>query len=179
MPRKPFTTFQKEIAFDRYYAMGEQRDLKRVASELQGNENFIDGAPAWKTLQNWSSQYNWQQRCELRDIENSQKIQAKTDRVVVNTKADYRNDIRLSLQPVKAAINSAIVKKEDPETGEVKAVLNFSVEDAKDLAQMVNSLEKLIKTDLVLMGEADSHAEVSGKGIVFNFTGTPITEDDI
>jgi hypothetical protein len=139
--------------------MGEQRELKGLAMGLQGAEGFIDGAPTWKTLKSWSAANNWQQRCELRDIENSQKVQAKTDRVVVNTKADYRNDIRLSLQPVKAAINSAIVTKEDPKTGEEKAVLNFSVEDAKDLAQMVNSLEKLIKADLLLMGEADSRGE--------------------
>jgi hypothetical protein len=161
MPRKPFTTFQKEIAFDVYYAMGERRDLGQLAINLQSTDDFEDGAPKIGTLKVWSTKENWQQRCELRDIENSQKVQAKTDRAVVNAKADWRKDISLAVQPVKAAINSAIVKKKDEKTGEEKAVLNFTVENAKDLALMIGSLEKMVKTDLVLIGESDTNASMN------------------
>jgi hypothetical protein len=155
-------------AFDKYYTMGESRSLLSLADHCNVTE---------RTLKRWSIAFNWQERISQRDIENGKKIMAKTDRAVVNTKADYRKDIRLALQPVKAAINSAIVEKKNPETGQMEKQLSFSVGEAKDLAIMVNSLEKLVKADLLLMGEADSHSEHSGQ-VAFYF-GDELTKDDI
>ena len=75
--KKPFTQYQREIAFDRYYAMGESRDLGKLALGLQGTENFIENAPCRSTITKWSMEENWQERCTIRDIENAGKVQAK------------------------------------------------------------------------------------------------------
>jgi len=171
---KPFTKLQQEAAFDRYYAMGASRVLNELRKNLVDTEEFTDRSPALQTLKTWSKENNWQERLKLRDIENSKKVQAKTDREVVNTKADYRKDIRLTQQPLKAAINKVIVPAKDGKP----ATINIEVENARDLALIVGALEKLIKLDLVMIGEADSHTQLSGDGISFNF-GDKITEDDI
>ena len=81
---------------------------------------------------------------------------AKTDREIVNTKADYRKDIRLMIQPLKAAMNKVIVK--DEETGELTVAIDMKT--ARDVNYIVTSLEKCIKTDLLLMGEADSRTDM-------------------
>lgn len=135
-------------AFNEYYLMGDKRSLTVLAG---------DRGVSVKTTKKWSAEFNWQERIKLRDIEIGRKTTEKVDDQIVNTKADYRRDIKLSMQPVKAAINSAIIKNK--KTG--KAKLNFSVEDAKDLKAMVDSLEKLIKVDLVIMGEPDSRTETN------------------
>jgi len=151
----PFTTMQIEAAFDIYYSLGVERDLRKLAGCLGGTEFFPNALPVYTTLRKWSAKYNWQDRVVQRDIENSKKIQAKTDRTVVNTKADYRRDVRLALQPIKATINKVIVK--DKETGELE--VRIPIEEARDLASVIASFEKLIKLDLLLMGEADSRTD--------------------
>ena len=133
-------------AFDEYYAMGDKRSLTLLASDC--------GVTA-KTCKEWSRTFNWQERIHQRDIENGKKLQAKTDRVIVNTKADYRRDVRLALQPIKAAINKVIVKNEETGQPEVR----IPIAEARDLTSVIISFEKLIKLDLLLMGEADSRAE--------------------
>ena len=133
-------------AFDKYYAAGDKRSLKTLSGRCK-----ID----IRTAQKWSSKFNWQERIARRDIENGKKIQAKTDRTIVNTKADYRRDVRLALQPLKAAINKAIVKNEETGLPEVK----IPIKEARDLTSVIMSFEKLIKLDLILMGEADSRTE--------------------
>jgi len=152
-------------AFDYYYSLGAARSYTEVARKFNVSRT---------SLAKWAKAFNWMDRIAQRDIENSKKIQAKTDRTIVNTKADYRRDVRLALQPLKAAINKVIVK--NPDTG--KPEVKIPIDEARDLASVIVSFEKLIKLDLVLMGEADSHTQVSGEGIAFNF-GNIITEDDI
>lgn len=136
-------------AFNQYYLMGADRSLRELARLRNVSE---------KSPKRWSKAFNWQERITLKDIDLSRKIEEKVDDAVVNTKADFRRDIRLSMQPVKAAINSAVIK--DKKTGE--ASLTFKVENAKDLKAVIDSLEKLIKVDLLVMGEADGRQEVSG-----------------
>ena len=150
-----FNTMQREAAFDAYFAMGAERHLNKLRTYLANTKHFTAGVPAYITLREWSSKDNWQARITQRDIENGKKIQAKTDRAVVNTKADYRRDVRLALQPLKAAINKVIVKNEETGLPEVK----IPIIEARDLTSVIMSFEKLIKLDLILMGEADSRTE--------------------
>ena len=156
-------------AFDYYYSLGNSRSYMQVAQKLHVSKTSVA---------KWSKAFNWNERVIQRDLEINKKTEEKTNDAIVNTKADYRADIRLALQPIKALINSAIIEKENPKTGKKESVIKFSVEDPKDMASMITSLEKLIKADLLLMGEADSHAQLSGSAISFNF-GNKLTEDDI
>lgn len=156
-------------AFDAYYAMGPERSLVRLAG---------DRGVSVKSIKKWSTEFNWQERLIQRDLEINRKTEEKTNKAIVNTKADYRADIRLALQPIKALINSAIIEVTNEETGQKENQLKFSVENPKDMASIIGALDRLIKADLLLMGEADSHTAVSGDGIVFKFGGK-VSEDDL
>lgn len=170
MGSKPFTEYQKEIAFDRYYAMGGARELKGLARGLVGAEGFEDRAPTWKTVKRWSADNNWQERAKLRDISNSKKEQDKTDKEVVNTKADYRKQIKERLGNIntdlgylKTSFGTAKKKLEDEKNTEleVKSIKEL-VELAKAMQGMYKEEQNLMKLDLLMMGEADSHSEMSG-----------------
>jgi len=147
-------------AFDKYYAMGEDRKLASLVSYCDVTET---------TVKRWSRSFNWQMRIAQRDLENGKKIMAKTDETVVNTKADYREDIRRVLQPVKAAINKVIVK--DPKTG--KLGVNLIVDDARQLAALVGALDRMVKLDMLLMGEADSRTDNTFKLYDVDLSGYP------
>lgn len=169
MPR-PFTEFQKEMAFDAYYAMGAARDIKRLEGGLKGAEEFKDGSPAWRTLKKWSAAHNWQERCKQRDIDNSKPRQKQTDREVVKTKASYRVEISKDLGELDA-IGSRIVRlladvankiqSDDSEgSDEKKPAPVIEIKSIEDLDKMMTSLKKyrdikkdLMNLDLKLIGE--------------------------
>lgn len=163
MPR-PFTEFQKEMAFDAYYAMGARRDLKRLEGALQGAGEFSEGSPAYKTIRKWSAANNWIERCKQRDIENAKKVEAKTDREVVKTKAAYRIEIgeireelkvfRQRVEKLIADATNAIEKK------------RIKIGSIPELDQVISALKKFhdmdkdyIKLDLQLIGEGDGQEQ--------------------
>lgn len=134
-------------AFEYYYSLGSKRSHALVASKF--------GVRA-TTVARWSMSFNWQGRIVERDRDNGQRITEKNNSAIVNTKADYRRDIRLALQPVKAAINKAIVKNE--ETGQLE--VRIPIAEAKDLSSVIGAFDRLVKLDLLLMGESDSSQEI-------------------
>ena len=167
---KPYTEFQKEIAFDVYYALGEARNLNTLSQHLVNTEGFREGSPKFDTLKTWSRRQNWQTRVKQRDIENARKVQAGTDREVVNTKADYRKGIAEDIKELMLengylarSYGTAKKKLEDPEDESLDV---RSVNQLTELARaMQGNLAKkieLIKLDLLLMGEADSREEHTG-----------------
>ena len=50
----PYTTAQREAAFDAYYVMGRGRHLDKLIINLTGTEMFPDRPPALQTLKEWS-----------------------------------------------------------------------------------------------------------------------------
>ena len=101
-----------------------------------------------RTLKSWSKAFNWQKRIEQRDIEIGNKLEKKTNKIVLNTKADYRKEIQNSMKVLIGAIRTAFTKGID---GKLK--LNIAVTSINDLNQIINSTEKLIKLDMDLIGE--------------------------
>ena len=176
MPRG-FTEFQKETAFDRYYAMGPERRLRTLSGSLVDTEGFPK-SPSYVTLKKWSRAHNWQERVKLRDIENSKQVQIKTDREVVNTKADYRKMIKERLAEdlkLDGYVTALIGKAKDKiEKGEL------SVDTIKDLAELMRVYQgatakkvELIKADLLLIGEADSRVDA---GVQINVHGVDMDQ---
>jgi hypothetical protein len=155
-------SLKHQEAFDYYYSLGKDRTYRSVADRFKVGKRAVE---------RWGSEFNWLERIQQRDISNSREVQARTDRVVVNSRADHRKDIRLALQPVKAAINKLVQK--NPDTGELE--LKIEMKTPKDMALAISSLEKLMKLDLVMMEEADSRTDHK---VVFILPGD-ITEDDI
>jgi hypothetical protein len=161
---KPFTEFQKEMAFDRYYAMGAKRDLKELLRNLQGTEAFPDEPPTYSTIKKWSMANNWQEQCKQRDIENAKKVEAKTDREVVKTKAAYRveiGEIREELKVFRQRVEKLIA--DATEAIEKKQI---KVGGIPELDQVISSLKKFhdmdkdyVKLDLQLIGEGDGQEQ--------------------
>ena len=167
-------TKRHKDAFNDYYLMGADRSLRELAR--LHNVHL-------KSTARWSKEFNWQERIELRDIDLSRKLTEKVDDAVVNTRADYRKQIKDRLDEdlkLDSYATTLIGKaKEKIEKGEL------SVETIKELTELMRVHQgstakkvELMKADLLMMGEADSHTQLSGNGVTFNF-GDKITEDDL
>lgn len=144
-------------AFDYYYSLGADRTYVSVGDRFD---------VASRTIERWSKAFNWKERIIQRDLENNKKVEKKTDKAIVNTKADYRADIGNALEPVMSMLNGVVEKDTD---GKLK--VSIAVETPKDFALMVGALEKLVKLDLELMGEGSD-----GRQIIF-INDTPRPKD--
>lgn len=122
---------QKE-AFEYYYAMGDKRDINKVSTENGGE---IDRTV--RTIYEWSRRFDWVERVKQRDIEIGKKLEKKTNTTIVNEKAKYRKIIQ-------ASIGRFV---QDLQEGKVKI-------------RTISDFEKIVKLDLLLMGEADSIQKV-------------------
>jgi len=136
-------TLKHKEAFEYYYSLGDKRNLPSVAIQCKCSD---------RAVANWSKAFNWQERVEQRDIENARRLEEKTDAAVVATKANYRKEIKSSLGVIKAAIGTAIENK--------KLRSDLSVEDVADLNRLTQAYERLVKLDLLLMGEATAREDI-------------------
>ena len=137
-------TLRSQKIFEEYYIMGEDRSLTKLREKLL-SQQYPHKVPGLKTLKRWSKAFNWQQRIEQRDMANAKKIEQKTDETIVNAKADYRKDIKIQLSIFRVLLNQAVKK--------IKAGEFTEIESISDVKEIVNCYEKLIKLDLLLMGE--------------------------
>jgi len=84
----------------------------------------------------WSKAFDWQARIEQRDQENARRIQQKTDETIVGVKAKYRKVIGAAISDFVARLKAGQI-----------------------VVDSVSDLERLVKLDLLLMGEAtETHA---------------------
>jgi len=131
--------------------MGKNRSFEKLWDKLchQNTTNMSLKIPSCDTLKRWSKNFNWQQRVEQRDIENNRalenKLKPETTKIIVNTKADYRAEIKTQLGILKAILNKVI---KDFKNDDIIDVANTG-----DLKDIINSYEKLCKLDLLLIGE--------------------------
>ncbi|MBT9168571.1 MAG: hypothetical protein DDT19_01918 [Syntrophomonadaceae bacterium] len=84
-----------------------------------------------RTVENWSVKFSWQNRVEQRDIEIGRRLQQEMDETITAIKANYRRIIKEAVK---------------------RWVERFKVEEIN--LSNVQDLERLIKLDLLLMGEA-------------------------
>ncbi len=129
-------TLQHKEAFEYYYSLGGERSYNAVSIKYKKCK---------ATIANWAKAFNWQQRIEQRDMANAKKIEQKTDETIVNAKADYRKDIKIQLSIFRVLLNQAVKKINAGEFTEIESI--------GDVKEIVNCYEKLIKLDLLLMGE--------------------------
>lgn len=161
-------------AFEYYYSLGDKRNFASVA--LHCNCSV-------RAVADWSKAFNWQLRITQRDLDINKDTEKKTNKAIVNTKADYRAGIAEDLDELTTIRQRAVKLIGDAteaiEKGEIK------IADVKGLESVVSSLKKLhdlnrdyVKLDLLLIGEADQHIEISSGNPAFYF-GDKINEDDI
>jgi transposase len=92
------------------------------------------------SVTNWAKAFNWQERVEQRNIEVAKKLEAKTISTVVNEKANYRKIIKAQI--------SNYVKRLSTNEIKIESVADF---------------ERLVKLDLLLMGEGTENVHHSGE----------------
>lgn len=114
-------------AFEYYYLLGDDRSTLKVSQQFHVNH---------RTVQYWADSFGWPERVAQRDIEIAQELQRKTLKDIVDTKANYRKIIKIA---VKNLVDNLT---EQDEEGNPKIKVT-SIAD----------LEKLVKLDMLLMGE--------------------------
>ena len=131
--------------FDIYFAMGESRSIVKLHNSLTQEmcQGYSFGIPSMPTLKSWSKELNWQERVTQRNIELTRKMEERTNTTVLNQKADYRKII-------KEAIDDWYKKFSDGKAG----------------PENVSDLERLMKLDLLLMGEATEKNEAQTINII-------------
>jgi len=136
-------------AFELFYSLGGKASDKsciKVAVKLQVSE---------RTIWNWYKKFNWRERVDQRNIENAKSLGKKTDRAVINTRADYRAEIKTQLSILKAILNNVIK--------DIKAHNIIDINNTGQLKDVVNCYEKLGKLDLLMMGEATEEKDLNIK----------------
>ena len=111
-----------------------------------------------RTLLRWAKAFNWKERIVQRDLEINRKTEEKTNKAIVNTKADYRAEIAKDLKSLKLfRQRSEKLIADATEAIEKKQIKITSVEE---LDRVVSSLKKYhdiqkdyVNLDLKLIGE--------------------------
>jgi len=125
-------TLRHKEAFEYYYSLGDNRSYPKVALKFTVSKTSI---------KKWAKNFNWQERIELRDINNGKELEKKVDKAIVNSKADYR------------ALIKKVVKK-----------FEQKLKDGKIRIERPEDLNVMAKLDLLLMGESpDDDLEITVK----------------
>lgn len=119
-------------AFEYYYSLGDDRSLGKAAVQFGVTET---------TIENWSTSFGWQERVQQRDIEVANTMHKKTVKEIANSKANYRKIIAIGIKKFAE-------KLMDDEGG-------------VDLTK-IQDFERLVKLDLLLMGEITERKDISG-----------------
>ena len=117
-------TLRHKEAFECFYLLGgkaSKSNCSKVASEFHISE---------RTFWNWYKQFGWQERVQLRDQNNAEKIAEKTDTQVVDDKARMLGIVREAITEFKKNLSQKIVQ-----------------------VMTISDLEKLVKLALLLQGE--------------------------
>jgi hypothetical protein len=133
---------QKHIeAFECYISLGGKPTTENITKVAQESHT------AYRTIWTWYKNFNWKERAEIRLNEIAKKLAEKTDNDIVNIKANHRKEIKQTLALIKSTLSNAIKNV----NGKVQSTIE--PEKATDIANLANSYEKLVKLDLLLLGE--------------------------
>ena len=139
------TLRQKEI-FDIYYSLGDKRSFEKLREKLKTAPNATKMIPSLTTLKRWSKKFNWQERIQQRDAEISKGLEKKINQDIINEKAEHRKLIKAILNELK---RSLIEYQNEIKEG-IKPAQIETIKDLKDISQIIDTL---IKLDLNILGE--------------------------
>lgn len=120
-------------AFEIYYNLGDKRSLKAVAEKVGRTERTVAG---------WSRAFSWVDRVKQREIEDA-KNNALSNNALNSQTTDVKTRYRIMINNLMAQASKKIA------TGELKI-------------RNVQDLERAVKLDLLLMGEATDRQDSTG-----------------
>ena len=123
---------QKE-AFEIYYALGDKRSLRTVAERVDRTERTVAG---------WSRSFSWVDRVKQREIEEAKN--SALDKATLNAQTtDIKTRYRIMINNLMAKASKAIA-------------------DGSLKVKSIQDYERLVKLDLLLMGEVVEREELVG-----------------
>lgn len=81
-------TLREKEAFEFYYKQGNNRSYMSVARQF----NVSD-----RTVNRWAKKHGWQERLQLRDQNNAKELERRTDKTVVDQKAELLTVVRYAI----------------------------------------------------------------------------------
>lgn len=135
-------TLRHQVAFETYYLLGEKRTMRRVANAMGLHHASIS---------NWARAFDWHNRIIERDSKLAKRIQEKTEGDLVKLASEHRPTVRDIMVVVKAALQVGV--------NTIKSG-KFRVDTADGLSKIVVAAEKMIRLDLLLMGEPEERREM-------------------
>lgn len=142
-------------AFDYYYSLGQTRSCQQVGIKFAVSRNSV---------QKWKKAFNWDERVIQRDLEINKKVEEKTNKAIVNTKADYRAGIKEKLanleifrQRYEKLIADATAAIEN---GDIRIKTVHELDSVASSLKKLHDLDKdYINLDLKLVGEDEANRE--------------------
>ena len=119
-------------AFEIYYQLGDQRSLRLVAEKVGRTERTVAG---------WSRAYSWVDRVSQREIEEHKNTE-NNNNILAQT-VDVKTRYRIMMNNLMAMASRKIA------SGELKI-------------RNIQDLERVVKLDLLLMGESTERTESTG-----------------
>jgi len=149
-------TLRHKVAFETYYLLGRKRTMRRVAIAMGLHHASIS---------NWARAFDWHKRIIERDNKLAKRIQEESEDGMVKLAIDYRPTVRDIMLVIKAAIQIGI--------NTIKSG-KFRVDTADGLSKIVATAEKMIRLDLLLMGEPEERREMLIKWVYEDGVVPPI-----
>lgn len=120
-------------AFEIYYQLGDKRSLRAVSEKVGRTERTVAG---------WSRAYSWVDRVKQREIEDARNEALSSNALNAQT-TDIKTRYRIMINNLMAQASRKIA------SGELKI-------------RNVQDLERAVKLDLLLMGEATDRQDNTG-----------------
>lgn len=136
-------------AFEYYFELGDDRTLKSVADRF---------GIAVRSVEKWSSAFNWQEKVFLRDRAISEAVEKKLIKTVVDEKIKYK---KIADNYINRVILGLGLINEKDEEKRKKILANGGIEITP---KTIWDLERLINLNLKLLGEASDKFKIEGSG---------------
>ena len=114
------TNLKAQEAFEFYYALGKERNFKRVAEAYN---------VSLTTVSIWSSKYDWVNRARQRDERNLRLIAEKDDEEYIKSLRSYQDMIKRSLKIYDTGLNMNHIKVETVKDFERLTRLGLDIDD--------------------------------------------------
>ncbi len=142
-------------AFELFYSLGGK------ASDKNCGKVGVKFGVSCNTIWNWYKKFNWHERVDQRNIENSKELAKKTNETVIAIKANYRAEIKAQFSILKKMLNELIKKFKEDEDQKDKSIdkKGIEIKDVTGLKDVMGCYEKLVRMDLTLIGEVSEREE--------------------
>lgn len=120
-------TLEMRQVFEEYYMMGNDRSFSKLVEKV---------GLSMTTIKRYSGAFNWAKRIEQRDLDNTKEIERRTNEIVVNSKAMYRETIKTLTDQFIRDVKEGKIK--------IRNILDY---------------ERIVRLDLELMG-VNSDAQI-------------------